>query len=77
MKPTRLLRYEHKEGKVTLCTSVISDIKYVSNAVVATVQLSFEISFFSHVGRYLKNSVDEEKRVNPVSLGEDVAPWNS
>ncbi|KAG8355791.1 hypothetical protein FVEN_g6518 [Fusarium venenatum] len=30
MKPTRLLRYEHDKGKVSLCTSVISDIKYAA-----------------------------------------------
>lgn len=49
----------------------------LSNADVATVQVSFEMFFFSHVGRYLKNNVDEEKMVNPVSLGDAVAPWNS
>jgi hypothetical protein len=49
----------------------------LSNADVDTLQVSLEMSFFSHDGRYLKNRVDEEKRVNPVSLGEEVAPWKS
>ncbi|KAL6918218.1 hypothetical protein FSST1_009713 [Fusarium sambucinum] len=30
IKPTRLLRYEHEKGKVSLCTSIISDIHYVA-----------------------------------------------
>lgn len=49
----------------------------LSNADVDTLQVSLEMSFFSHDGRYLKNRVEEEKRVKPVSLGEEVAPWNS
>lgn len=49
----------------------------LSNADVETLQVSLEMSLLSHDGRYLKNRVDEEKRVNPVSLGEEVAPWKS
>ncbi|OBS23285.1 hypothetical protein FPOA_03837 [Fusarium poae] len=30
MKPTRLLKYEHKNGKVSLCSSIISDVKYAA-----------------------------------------------
>ena len=50
----------------------------LSNAEVDTLHVSRERSCsFSHDGRYLKNSVEEENMVKPVSLGEDVAPWKS
>ena len=32
------------------------------------------LSAVSHFGRYRKNEVDDEKMVNPVSLGDAVAP---
>lgn len=37
------------------------------------------LSAVNHFGRYLKNGVDDEKMVNPVSFGDAVAPaknWN-
>jgi hypothetical protein len=39
--------------------------------------LAERASNVNHFGRYLSTIVDEENRVNPVSLGADVAPANS
>ena len=50
----------------------------LSKAEVDTLHVSLERScFLSHDGRYLKKSVEDEKIVKPVSLGDEVAPWKS
>lgn len=47
----------------------------LSNELVDTFQVNFfRVSKGSHEGRYFKMRVEEENRVNPVSLGDGVTP---